>query len=614
MPSCIQRLAAFLRSSARVEQAALLLAVFGIGSPAAAPLARSPPLTLSVWSLLCSAADCLLPFRPFADGTRRAMTNDVLWAGGVMTALAWRLYALPRSGNSLIAGGGASLLVGHRHPALVILAMPFAALAGVAIVAAVKTGQNPGRSHITATSRWAPRLSFVMSRVSDAHSTRAIYVAGLFLARILIPPTPLVAADGTVPHLATLGAWVSSLLTPALAAAVAPSLILTFRLSFSLAEACIIASALAIFAHFGSILLWTTAPLSASGTPSALPLVTPTFLFVHALVLGMALILLLATPLLTKLRYLAKGKQKENDHTRQRMSLAVQFYALAAAIVVGIITPTVWWKLGENPWVWMINFIVGSRRTLHLFGLWSALLAGACFVFPWGAPLNTQRKFYHLLATLIMTPGFVLAPHFLTIATAFVFALFIFVEMLRYARIPPFGDFLHTQLAAFSDDRDEGEIITSHMYLLLGMAMPVWLVVAERGSGAQAMIAGVSGMMTLGLGDTLASILGKALRGPRWPESRKTFIGTCGFVLGCGLYLSGVVIALSASTYNGWLSPETLDRFMSELGVSAHPLGVTSTENVRRLFSTVLLTAIVESTTTQFDNLFIPLFTMLMLL
>ena len=60
-------------------------------------------------------------------------------------------------------------------------------------------------------------------------------------------------------------------------------------------------------------------------------------------------------------------------------------------------------------------------------------------------------------------------------------------------------------MAAFVDSRDtQGELYVTHITLLLGLAVPIWL-----GSGALM----YTGIIATGVGDALASIVG-SLRGP----------------------------------------------------------------------------------------------------
>lgn len=53
--------------------------------------------------------------------------------------------------------------------------------------------------------------------------------------------------------------------------------------------------------------------------------------------------------------------------------------------------------------------------------------------------------------------------------------LFLFQVMHSY-RLWPIGDTLHDYMSCLTDDRDIGRVTLTHIYLLLGLALPVWLV------------------------------------------------------------------------------------------------------------------------------------------
>jgi len=102
-------------------------------------------------------------------------------------------------------------------------------------------------------------------------------------------------------------------------------------------------------------------------------------------------------------------------------------------------------------------------------------------------------------------------------------AALIFLEYIRYFAVVPFGKEIHLFLVGFLDARDGGPIILSHLYLLMGCATPVWL--AEHH-----ILAGLSGIFSLGVGDAMASIVGKRYGRHRWPGTIKTVEGTIAFV------------------------------------------------------------------------------------
>ena len=143
------------------------------------------------------------------------------------------------------------------------------------------------------------------------------------------------------------------------------------------------------------------------------------------------------------------------------------------------------------------------------------------------------RKGFHALALLLFVPPLVAidtrdandAPHdfrLLPLALALALVLFLMLEIVRLGNIPlplGIGPHVHGFMASFVDSRDtQGELYVTHITLLLGLAIPIWL-----GSG----LLMYAGIVATGVGDALASIVG-SLFGcrPLAFGTRKTVEGT----------------------------------------------------------------------------------------
>ncbi|KAF9172462.1 hypothetical protein BGX21_005332 [Mortierella sp. AD011] len=371
-----------------------------------------------------------------------------------------------------------------------------------------------------------------------------------------------------------------------------------FRRSFTFGELVILAQVVTLLIYETLILNFVTPPPTPAGTV----LEHPQFMFLLALVVGMLLIGVMLTPVLMYCRRLAqtptKGASLANLQKRElkkKISAGI-VYTGFVAIVLGVIMPRCERVLGQNPFLWLIEFMLKTRifspipelgqpilspitdsltteTSLSImlsepkFSLealmgarigWSRLglctywiLAIACSVafFYWMntsthkrsimGSLNNRRKYYHALAVVMFIPGYLADEPFMHIAFSVGLAALIFLEYIRYFAVVPFGKEIHLFLVGFLDARDGGPIILSHLYLLVGCATPVWL--AE-----QHVLAGLSGIFALGVGDAMASIIGKRFGKHRWPGTIKTVEGTIAFVV-------SVMIAAGAVFVGMWL-------------------------------------------------------------
>lgn len=137
--------------------------------------------------------------------------------------------------------------------------------------------------------------------------------------------------------------------------------------------------------------------------------------------------------------------------------------------------------------------------------------------------VNGRRKFFHALAVLLFVPGIAWDPAFMHLAFSGALAVFVLCEYLRYCAVYPVGATLHFFLSQFLDSKDSGLVILSHGYLLSGCAAGLWVE-------SQSRITQQLGVLALGVGDAVASIVGRQYGRIHWPLSNKTVEGTFGFV------------------------------------------------------------------------------------
>ena len=166
--------------------------------------------------------------------------------------------------------------------------------------------------------------------------------------------------------------------------------------------------------------------------------------------------------------------------------------------------------------------------------IWIALVIVAMFA-PSGAvhvPLTVRRKYFHLISLCALLPPALLrsgstdvGPFALSdtsssalgrLASGVALAALALVELLRFGRfVPSIGAcLLHVSLCfavvvsilmcaadlfmrQFVDERDGGQLITTHLYLLLGCAAPLWIDVSFRLHP----MAPFAGLLMVGVGD-----------------------------------------------------------------------------------------------------------------
>lgn len=141
--------------------------------------------------------------------------------------------------------------------------------------------------------------------------------------------------------------------------------------------------------------------------------------------------------------------------------------------------------------------------------------------------VDTRRKVFHGVMVAMLLPTIFVDPCFLALALALVLALFLLLDLFRASQLPPISRPLTNFLAPYVDGRDHrGPVIVSHIFLLIGCAIPLWLSLAglprtgsdpwrgwEVPTRDVSMIAGV---VCVGMGDAAASLIGRRFGRTKW--------------------------------------------------------------------------------------------------
>ncbi len=88
-----------------------------------------------------------------------------------------------------------------------------------------------------------------------------------------------------------------------------------------------------------------------------------------------------------------------------------------------------------------------------------------------------------------------------------------------------FGEIINFWVSGFRDYQDEGRLLLTPIYLLVGCALPIWLTDVEDGNVLTPVqySAAIAGILSIGVGDTFASIGGSLFGRTRWRGMHFTF-------------------------------------------------------------------------------------------
>ncbi|OLY84583.1 Dolichol kinase sec59 [Smittium mucronatum] len=103
--------------------------------------------------------------------------------------------------------------------------------------------------------------------------------------------------------------------------------------------------------------------------------------------------------------------------------------------------------------------------------------------------------------------------------------MFLF-EAVRLSDIDPFSSNIMRFYSYFIDEKDSGTAVTSHFYLLLGCSISIW-------TSSSLSVPSLSGLLTIGISDAVASIVGSKFGKHKWFGTKKSVEGTLGNDGGC---------------------------------------------------------------------------------
>ncbi len=172
------------------------------------------------------------------------------------------------------------------------------------------------------------------------------------------------------------------------------------------------------------------------------------------------------------------------------------------------------------------------------------------------AEVDTRRKVFHGMMVAMFLPTIFVDPTFVSLAFALILAIFLLLDLFRASQLPPLSKPLTYFLAPYVDGRDHrGPVIVSHIFLLIGCAIPLWLSLAaiERtGDGPwkgwdvqRREVSMISGVVCVGMGDAAASLIGRRYGRRRWCWSGgKSLEGSLAFAIAVilGLCLARLVL------------------------------------------------------------------------
>lgn len=217
--------------------------------------------------------------------------------------------------------------------------------------------------------------------------------------------------------------------------------------------------------------------------------------------------------------------------------------------------------------------------------------------------LTVLRKYFHGVVIAVFLPGIFFDVELLFVASVMILAAFLLLEASRLYNLEYVADILNKKMSGFLDEKDQGTLILTHIYLLIGCSLPIWIFPLKSAVDATDNLLLCSGIISLGIGDTAASIGGTLWGRTKLPGGSKSVEGTI-----CSI--AAEIFFMLALFYSGlYLNDDFFILFLTEcLPFSLTGMfGLSSHLPWFSVIVSAVLTSLVEARTSQVDNLVLPL-------
>jgi dolichol kinase len=205
---------------------------------------------------------------------------------------------------------------------------------------------------------------------------------------------------------------------------------------------------------------------------------------------------------------------------------------------------------------------LGAANTRLVLSIYSLLILStglfSVLTLPSQVEVDTRRKVFHGIMVGMLLPTIYIDPPFFSLALTITLAIFLILDTIRASQLPPLSKPLASFLTPYVDGRDlRGPVVISHIFLLVGCSVPLWLALAAttlrdelpwRGWQADTRdVSMLAGVICVGMGDAAASLIGRRFGRHKWPWSGgKSLEGSSAFALtvSCGLLAGKVWLVL----------------------------------------------------------------------
>ncbi|OBT70479.1 hypothetical protein VE03_00076 [Pseudogymnoascus sp. 23342-1-I1] len=241
----------------------------------------------------------------------------------------------------------------------------------------------------------------------------------------------------------------------------------------------------------------------------------------------------------------------------------------------------------QGPWISQLRSNIGLANTrLLISAYWlGIIILGLTIVINLSSTVevDTRRKVFHFMMVAILLPATYIDPTYAALVLSLILAVFLLLDLFRATQLPPLSKPIAYFLTPYVDGRDlRGPVVISHIFLLIGCAVPLWLSLGAVTRGddgwevATRDVSMVSGVICVGMGDAAASLIGRRYGRRKWLwPGGKSLEGSLAFAVAVTLALMAAKAWLRVG---GWEDGGAVgDSWVRSLGKAVLAAGMAST-------------------------------------
>ncbi len=166
------------------------------------------------------------------------------------------------------------------------------------------------------------------------------------------------------------------------------------------------------------------------------------------------------------------------------------FVLLGSIILLLFFVPMCIFVINQHPFVWLYNYILSNQNRVIILSYWFVMSTSVTLIIVliqiWlrlanainRRRLTSIRKLFHILICLVYLPGLFFDRGLLMLCSYGMLILLVAIEAVRFLEFSPVID---RMLNLFVDEKDKhSKLILSHVYLLVGSSLPLWLSRSDR--------------------------------------------------------------------------------------------------------------------------------------